>query len=103
MPTPISGAGCSAFAPAIVVKPVSGAIGLSLGAQNVKRISRFTLVVSLPFKRGVKRHPRRCEVQGLDERAGFARAVLAVHLAVFPLDRERAGVAHVVEGADDLL
>jgi hypothetical protein len=29
--------------------------------------------------------------------------VIAVHLPVFPFDRERAGVAQVVERADDLL
>src|ERR1700761_7431172 len=43
------------------------------------------------------------EVKFLDERARFGGAEFAVHAAVFPLDRERAGVVDVVEGDDDVL
>ena len=37
----------------------------------------------------------------LDEAGGLGGAVLAVHAGVFPLDRERAVVADLVEGAGD--
>jgi len=39
----------------------------------------------------------------LTKAAGFGRAVEAVHAAVLPLHGERAGVADVVEGDDDVL
>ena len=38
-----------------------------------------------------------------DESDGFGRAVEAVHAGVFPLDAQGAGIAAVVEGADEFL
>src|SRR5690606_6829178 len=43
------------------------------------------------------------EVEPLDELGCLAGAVLAVHAAVFPLDRQGPLVVDLVEGADDLL
>src|SRR5208283_3154438 len=43
------------------------------------------------------------EIEFLDERAGFGGPVFSVHPAVLPFDRERAGVADVVQSDDDLL
>ena len=42
------------------------------------------------------------EVDLLDVVGGFGCAVVAVHAAVFPFDRERTVVVDVVEGPDDL-
>jgi hypothetical protein len=43
------------------------------------------------------------EIQAADEGRGLGGAVHAVHADVLPLDRERAAVADVVEGDDDVL
>src|SRR5690606_38911072 len=51
----------------------------------------------------VERDLRAREIDRADELARLARAVLAIHAAVFPLDRERAVVADVVERDDDAL
>ena len=48
-------------------------------------------------KRRIKRHAARLEVELLDELASLAGAVLAVHADVFPLDRQRPFVLHLVE------
>src|SRR5437763_9846601 len=58
--------------------------------------------LSLP-KRRVEGDAGRREVDPFHEGAGLGGAGFAVHAAVFPLDGERALVADVVEGADDLL
>src|SRR5262245_55828761 len=51
---------------------------------------------------GVEGDTRRFEVDPFHEGARLGSAGLAVHAAVLPLDGERAGIADVVEGADDL-
>src|SRR5215218_4916952 len=58
---------------------------------------------SLTRERGVEGGVRRPEVHPLHERARLARARLAVHADVLPLDRQRSVVACRVEMPDDLL
>ena len=57
----------------------------------------------LLLESGVEGYGRGLEVYALDEAERLGGAVLAVHAAVLPLDRERALVVYAVEGADDLL
>ena len=57
----------------------------------------------LLLESGVEGYGRGLEVYALDEAERLGGAVLAVHAAVLPLDRERALVVYTVEGADDLL
>ena len=57
----------------------------------------------LLLKRGVEGELAGGEVDPLDKLAGLLRAVETVHAHVFPLDRQRALVADLVQRADDLL
>ena len=54
-------------------------------------------------ERRVEGDAARLEIELPDELARLAGAALALHAAVFPLDRQRAGVADVVQRADDAL
>ena len=63
------------------------------------------LILSNPkswYRRDLERDGARGEINLADKRRGFARAVHAVHAAVFPLDAQRAVVADVVERDDEV-
>src|SRR5688500_18668559 len=53
----------------------------------------FKISNCLPIKLRVKRDRARLEVDPLDVRRRFSRAVLTVHSRIFPLDAQRALVA----------
>ena len=56
-----------------------------------------------PLKLRVEGDGRGLEVDLLYEGRGFGGAVLSIHPAVLPFNRQRALVADVIEGDDDLL
>lgn len=54
-------------------------------------------------KSRIERHIRRCEISTPDERARLTCAVLSVHSAVFPFNRQWSTVPGPVEGADHIV
>src|SRR5205807_8308804 len=71
--------------------------------SQARRINESRNLDSSSIELCIERDGRRLEVDLFHEGGGFGGAVLSVHAAVFPFDRERALVADVVEGDDDLL
>lgn len=69
----------------------------------VKRELSRNLLPLFLLKRRVERHVAGGEVDVLDHLARLAGAVFAVHAAIFPFDRKRAGVTGGVQSADDFL
>ena len=100
MPTPISGASPVAFGPAMAVKDCSLMCVLRVRVRvayvrsaycrqvnGTEYVIRNTKYVLLFLEGRVERDRRRREVELAQERGGFGGAVLAIHLAIFPLDR----------------
>src|SRR5690348_1387577 len=68
-------------------------------------IPRRSLLAARPSaicKRRIERDATRLEVELFHELARFPCTMLAVHADVFPLDRQRAFVLHLVQRPDDL-
>ena len=57
----------------------------------------------LALEGGIESPAARSEVVGLDVLARLGGAVHLIHANIFPLDRERAAIADIVERNDDLL
>src|ERR1051326_7247310 len=71
--------------------------------SSVLSVSSYGKSLVLLVELRVEDDRARGEIDLAHEGAGFRRAVHAVHAAVFPLDAERAAVADVVQGDDDVL
>lgn len=70
--------------------------GLLVGLENIR-------LLFVTVEGGVKGDLIYREIEILDIGATLGRAVKAVHASIFPLDREWANVATVIEGDDDFL
>ena len=88
---------------AIVSSPVFKLHLNNCGALQLALRQLQEIMSRLSVKLRIEGNLGRLEVRLLEERRSFRRTVLAVHPAVFPLDRKRALIANIVQSDDDFL